>query len=136
MFEKELATLFHRIFGVKKVTYNAPSEEREQEILFIDVVSAPSKVKKSQSTAVVTGNIFMYGNVEKMPFGFFTKKINSADAKDTEHLFFYNREQNGEYIGNLVERRCGFIYYYKGQYDPNAGSITTLEFPDEDEEVN
>ncbi len=44
MFRKEMQEKLHRIFGLAKTTYDAPSESFEQDTLFIHVEEAKNRV--------------------------------------------------------------------------------------------
>jgi len=127
MFEKSLSEKLMKIFDINKVSYSLPSESREQECIFIEVDSAKSNVKDKIFTSKVTGKIRVFANEDKLPYGYFSKKIAEADAADTKDFFFYNFEENAGTIQNITERNLGFIYLYSSQYDPSVGSITSLE---------
>ena len=116
------------IFEVSKVSFDLPGESREQDCLFIDIQSSKSSIKKTRENATVRGSILMYSNSEKLPFGFFLKKINQADEELTHDLCFFNMEENTRTFQNIVERRCNFIYLYSNDYDPEGGTITSVEF--------
>jgi hypothetical protein len=127
MFEKELAEKFKRIFDFKKVRYDAASDSQEQECLFIDIQKSQNQVKDGKFVGKVTGKISVWANSEKLPYGYFSKRIAEADKADTKDLFFYELEQNAGTMGNIVERTSGFIYLFDMQFDPNVGEITSLE---------
>lgn len=133
MFEKKLKNKFEKIFGMR-ATYDLPSEGKEQERIFISIESSRNKVTHGSESAKVQGVISIFGNSDKLNFGYITKCINNADFKDTSDLFFYNIENNSRYYGNLVERRAGFIYLYKGDYDPNQGEIREIDYTSHIEE--
>lgn len=127
MFEKELKAKLKKIFGFEKVTYSEPSdEEKEQEYVFVKIEKSTTSVNNGEAKGRAVGSFSVFCNSEKMPFGFFNKRIHQADPADTIDLFFYNIDQNVKYFGNLVERTVSFVYFYKMQYDPNAGEINEL----------
>lgn len=129
MFEKDLANRFKSIFEIKKVSFNQPAPDAlEQECLFIDVQTARARVSGGESWARVEGFARVWVNAEKMPFGFFTKKIRMASADLTQDLFFYNFENQTKVYQNIVERRFDFVYFWKGEYDPDQGELTSIEF--------
>ena len=134
MFEKTLADKLARIFRVKKVSYSAPGDASEQECLFIFVESCLGQAKQGQYIAKVMGTFGMFANADKMPFGYFDKKIQEADPSDTTDLFFYNTDRNERIYQNIVERRCSFVYFYRGDYNPDAGSLDSITFTYEVEE--
>lgn len=134
MFEKELASKLKRIFKVKKVTYDMPSEPKqgllgakEQECIFVNVTRSKSTIKDGKQISKVEGTLLMLGDAEKLPFGFYSKAIYQADYNDVKDLFFYDMEGNGMEIQNIITRTCSFIYFYSGQYDPDLGNITSVE---------
>jgi hypothetical protein len=128
MFKTELKTKLSNIFGLKRVTFDFPGEAKEQDILFINIDSVISSAGSGKAKAKVKGELSIFADTEKLPFGFFNKKINLALNADTIDLFFYEFDQNGEYFGNLVERKVKFVYFYNKQYDPDQGLITSITF--------
>ena len=127
MFEKELESKFRQIFSVKKVTFNAPGESMEQNCLFIEVENPRCTIKNGSARARVSGSAFLFGENDKLPFGFFAKAIKEADTSLTKDLFFYEIEANNSTYLNLVKRSFSFIYFFNSQYDPPAGTITSVE---------
>jgi hypothetical protein len=126
VFEKALKAKLLTIFGLAKASFESPSEAKEQECIFIKVDSNVSSVKQGLIKGRAKGSFAIFANSEKIPFGFLQKKINSAKPSDTVDIFFYNIDQNEKYFGNLVERSCGFVYFYSQQYDPDAGEMTSV----------
>lgn len=126
MFEKELESKFKKIFGVEKVTFDSPGESLEQGCLFIDIDSCKNTIKDGKAVAMVTGNVNLYGPAPKVPFGFFSKAINKAENSLTKDLFFYDIETNTQRIRDIVQRGFSFIYFFRGQYDPAIGTITSV----------
>lgn len=133
MFRKSLKEKLERIFGLPKVTFDAPGETKEQEGVFIQIDDAVSRVKKGRAIVKAQGVIAIFANAEKLPFGFFNKRLENADASDTADLFFYDIDTNIKYYQNLVERQCKFVYFFNQEYDPEAGEITSLTLSEEDE---
>lgn len=126
MFEKSLEEKFKRIFGVKKITYQQPSSMNEQEVMFIDISDARPTIKDGREKAIVRGTATMYGQADKMPFGFFAKAIQNANLSDTKDLFFSDFEMNTKYYQNLVQRDFSFVYFFDGSYDPEQGEINEV----------
>lgn len=133
MFEDKLAETFQKIFGVKKVTFDAPSfgsaadAVKEQETLFIEIEMAPIKILDKQQVAKVTGNGMMIGKSDKIPFGFFSKAIAAAPSALTKDLFFFEFEDNKARHRDIVQRGFSFVYFFRSQYDPDAGNITSID---------
>lgn len=127
MFEASLSEKLKRIFDLKKATFNLPSESQEQETLFIEVSSAKNKIKDGRATAVVRGKIRVFCNQDKVPYGYFSKKIDSAAKVDIQDLFFYDIEENAGTFLNISERSMSFVYLFETQYDPALGEINELE---------
>jgi hypothetical protein len=128
MFEKELKDRLGRIFQLKRVTFDLPSEDREQEVLFIKVDRSASSIRFEEAIFRVYGSFSVFANSEKMPFGYINKKIRAAHPQDITDFFFYDIDENEKYFGNLVERRCSFIFLYKTEYDPESGEISQVNF--------
>ncbi len=132
MFESTLEEKLKRIFDVKKVTFAEPGESAEQECIFIGVEHSTNAIKDKRAKAKVTGTISMFGNADKLPFGFFSKRIAQADASDTVDLFFHDFESNTRRYQNLVQRACSFVYFFDSQYDPDTGTITSIDLSTEE----
>ncbi|AEG42317.1 hypothetical protein BdPhPhi1402_gp20 [Bdellovibrio phage phi1402] len=132
MFEKSLQDKFKKLFGFKKVTYDQPSQEtKEQEVLFVQVESAPVRFKDGSAHIKVTGRALVYAQAGKLPFGFFSKAIEQANFTDstlTKDLHFEDLEANAKYFQNLVMRTFNFTYFFSAQYDPDHGQITSVTF--------
>ena len=127
MYENSLKTIFQKIFEVKKVSYDEPDGyAMEQDVLFIEIESSRNRIKSGKATAYVEGRAFIYGQNNKIPFGFFSKKLHEAEAKYTKSLFLNNFEENKKSYQNLVERSFSFVYFFSGQYDPDTGNITDI----------
>lgn len=126
MFEKRLAAQLQKIFDLGKVTFDAPGESQEQEGAFVVISSAKTRVKDGHEIAHVAGVIHVFGASNKIPYGFFAKKIDAASAEDRKGLFFHDFEENKGKFRNIVERSVAFQYLFDGQYDPALGRIETV----------
>lgn len=133
MFEKQLEEKFQKIFGVQKVTFDAPGESQEQGCLFIEIEDSRNTIKDGRELAKVTGNAVMFARAEQIPFGFFSKAIAQANPADTKDLFFFDFEVNTRRYRDKVQRGFSFVYFFGGQYDPETGSINEVTISVEDE---
>jgi hypothetical protein len=135
VFEKELSEKFKAIFDVGKVTFDTPSLQnspgtvttREQECIFINVQTAKNTFKSGQVLAMVTGSAIMIARSEKLPFGFFSKAIANAPLALTKDLFFYDFESNSAIFRDVVQRSFSFVYFFRGQFDPDVGTMTSVD---------
>lgn len=131
MFRAELKEKLEKIFGVKKVTFDAPSDQFEQDTMFIEITNPRVKIGPAKVKARVTGAIVMYSQDNKMPYGFFAKRIEKADPLLTKKFFFFDVDQNKEdspaRLINISERRTSFVFLYEAQYDPNVDYIESFE---------
>lgn len=135
LFRADLKSRFENIFGFRKVTFDAPNPEtNEQDTLFIEIQEARTIARKGSANCKVTGYIVVYSQYDKLPFGFFAKKIAQAAPELTRELFFFdvdlNVEKNRGMTQNLVERRTRFVFLFQEQYDPNQGTMTGLDLPE------
>jgi len=128
VFENQLKETLRAIFQFKKVTYDLPSEEMpEQECLFINIDRSRNTIKDGRQFAMVTGSMAVWANRDKLPFGFFSKKIQEADISLTKDLYFYELEDNTRTILNICERRGSFTYFFNSQYNPDLGTIESVD---------
>lgn len=128
MFEKRLQSQIQKIFGFKKTTFDAPGESQEQEGAFVVVETAKTRVKDAREIAQVSGRIHVFAASSKLPYGFFSKAIESADPADKAGLFFHSFEENKGKYRNIVERSVGFHYLFDSQYDPAIGKLESVNF--------
>lgn len=123
MFKNELSDKLKRIFDLKKVSFDQPSNSKEQECLFVEIEKALNSVRDGRVLSRVTGNALVWGPADKIPFGYFSKRIKQADPEDTKDLFFTDIETNVRTYQNIVQRGFSFTYFFNSQYDPATGSI-------------
>lgn len=126
MFEKTLKEKLEKIFDLK-VSFSEPGESNEQECLFVEVTRAFPKVKDGREVCRVEGQCAVYGNNDKLKYGYFSKQIDRALQEDKEKFFFYDFEQNSRLYQNIVQRSFSFVYFFSGQYDPEQGTITSTD---------
>src|SRR6478735_162475 len=130
-----MAEKLSQIFGFKKTTFSTPSPDTngsyEQDILFVQVEQARSRAGDGVATAKVMGTFIVFTQMDKMPFGYFNKRVEQADASLTKDFFFFDIDLNPvsspAKLQNITERRVKFVYLYKAQYDPEQGEMTNLE---------
>lgn len=131
MFRKTLEEKLQKIFGFEKVTFNAYSDAYEQDTLFIEVQQPRVKTTDGRAYARVTGQLIVFSQDNKMPYGFFNKRIEKAPNALTKDFFFYDIDVNNENsparLQNITERRVSFVFFFSAQYDPKLGELTTLE---------
>lgn len=141
MFKAELSEKLKKIFALKKVTFDMPSDKfggedlpsHEQGVLFIEIANARTRIKDARQIARVNGKIRIYAQGEKLPFGFLTKALAEADGDDTENFFFYDLEENASSFVNIVERSASFVFFFSSQYNPEVGTLTSLNLQEDDE---
>ena len=131
MFRKSLQEKLENIFGIKKTTFDAPSDQFEQDVLFIGIQNCFGRISGINSHLKIAGSITLYSQVDKLPYGFFQRRIEKAAFEDKKDLFFLNidtdLENSPARMQNIHERRCDFVFLYSQQLDPNKGEITSLE---------
>lgn len=131
MFRKQMIKELEAIFKFKKTTFNAYSDEFEQDTLFIEVQETHERVGKGIVAMRVTGDLIYFSQVDKLKYGTMIKLIEQANAIDKNPFFFYDVDKENvssqARLQNITERRIGFVYLYSGQYDPDKGLLTTLE---------
>ena len=128
MFENELATKLKKIFDFDKVSYDIALDAREQETLFVDILKARPTIKDQKQLAMVEGKISVFANSQKLPFGYFAKKIAQAESTLTKDFHFYDFEENVNLYKNIARRDISFIYFFEGQYNTNDYKIEDINF--------
>lgn len=113
------------------MTFNAPSEKFEQDTGFIEINECKTRASEGVVRAQVTGSITIFTQDDKMPYGFFIKKISQANPETKKPIYFFDIDQNivssPAREQNKSERRTGFLFLYSAQYDPNQGELTSLD---------
>lgn len=126
MFKHAIQTKLRGILGYK-VSFNAPSESFEQEVGFIAIAQTRTSAGQGRIRAKVTGYVSVFAQTDKMPFGYFAKKIAQAKAEHRAGFFFFDIDENvlnsPARMVNLAERRVSFVYLVDEQYDPNQGAM-------------
>jgi hypothetical protein len=128
VFEKRLEAKFKAIFDFPKVTFDQPGESREQECLFIEVENPVITVKDGRAVGRIYGNAIVFASNSKLPFGYFQKRIQAASYEETKDLFFSEVEENTKTYRDLVQRGFRFVYFFNSQYDPEVGTIDSMNF--------
>jgi hypothetical protein len=127
VFEEALAQKFKTIFDVSKVRYDLPGESQEQETLFVEVELSRNRIRDGEFIARVQGKASIFAPADKLPFGYFTRCI-EAHPDETKDLFFSDIEGNSRVFGNIVQRGFSFVYFFHSQYDPELGTLNSIEF--------
>lgn len=128
MFTADLERRLKGIFDVKRVRFEAPSESREQDTLFVEIDESRTAVTAGRESARVSGTLTMFSQREKLPYGYFSKCIERSASDLTRPLIFSLAEANEETFQNLTTRSLGFTFLYSAQYDPNHGELTQVHF--------
>lgn len=124
MFEKDMKERLQRIFDLP-VSYSEPGESNEQEKIFVQINRARPKIKDGKELCMVEAEVSVFGSLDKMPYGYFSKAIDRSDPDDRSRFFFFEFEQNTQIFQNIVQRSFSLVFFYSGQYDPEQGSITS-----------
>lgn len=127
MIETLLASKLKKIFDFDKVTFDHPGESEEQECLFVNISTCKDRLKDGLETARVQGVVTVFCNSQKLPYGYFSKKISAADKADKADLFFFDFEENAGTFRNISKRSLGFVFFYNSQYDPDIGTLNLVE---------
>lgn len=127
--EDTLQETLKAIFQVEKVVFDAPAPEaKEQNCIFIEIENSWNTFKDGRAISKVTGNMIMFGPNDKLKLGYFSKAIAKAPKSLTKPLFFFDFEENTKRNVNIVQRSVSFIYFFDSQYDPETGSIESVNF--------
>jgi hypothetical protein len=125
--ESTLQEKIKKIFDLKSVSFDSPSESQEQEKAFIEVEETNVKVVDKIQTARVTGVITIFAHSGKMPMDYLATKLALARAEDKANLSFFDIGLSKGRLQNIDERTVRFVYFYSGQYDPNLGTLNDVD---------
>ncbi len=131
MFEDALIAKLKKIFDLKvsmdlsQIKFSDKGYSGEQETLFVEILSSMTKIKDAREVARVNGKCTVFANGDKLPFGYFNKQIDLAGAECAD-LFFHDLEGSVNVFGKLVQRSFSFVYFFNGQYNPEVGTMTSI----------
>lgn len=132
MFKNDLLRRVEAIFKMP-ATFDAQSDENEQDKIFIEVQSCRPRVSGKdggRETAKVVGNLIVTSQDQKFSYGYFTKCIERARPSElTRPFFFYDIDSvvTSEGMVNIHERQTTFVFLYDSQYDPSKGELQSLD---------
>jgi len=131
MFKDKMKAQLKGIFKFKDTTFDAYSDEYEQDVLFIEVRECIERVFSGGISMKVTGDLIYFSQVDRIKYGNMIKLIEKANASDKNPFLFYDidnvNNSSQARIQNKVERRISFTYLYTGEFDPDKGEMTSLE---------
>lgn len=135
MFEKDLTDKLKRIFKLEKITLNAISDSNEQLYGFVSISLARGSIRERKYLARVAGTLTVYGNTERLKYGFFSRAMDQASKEDMSSFYFYDVEENANVSLTVAARSISFVFFFNGQYDPDVGTLESVTIEQvEDEE--
>lgn len=132
MFETALIEKFNRIFDMKvsldlsKIKFSDVGYSGEQDCIFVEVNSSYNQISTGRARAKIVATAKVFANADKLPFGYFSKKLAAAKVGDLNDIFFYNFEDNSNLFLNVVQRTFSFVYFFDSQYNPALGTINPV----------
>ncbi len=103
-----------------------------EDTLFIEVTDCKSRATEGKAFAHVKGELVIFSQNNKLPYGFFSKRVHQATAELHKSLFFFEMDRDIQAsqarMLNIHERRCSFVFLFETQYDPKHGAMTTIDF--------
>lgn len=127
MFEAQLKEDLKTIFKAQKISYDQPSDVKEQECLWVQVEQPNFTFRDKVQRCKVTGTCTMFGNSEKLTFGYFARCIAEMPKALQSRFFFSDIDANTKFYQNIVQRDFSFVYFLDIQYDPDQGTLTSVE---------
>lgn len=134
MFEQDLQEKLTRIFRLNKVTLDQESDTHEQNTGFVAVSLARGSIRDRKYLARVEGTLTVYGNTERLKYGFFSKGISQAAKADLNSFYFFDVEENTRMMRNIVQRSISFVFFFSGQYDPDVGTLNSVIIEEAEDE--
>jgi len=131
MFKKDMLKKLENIFKFKKTTFDAHSDEFEQDTLFIEVQECKERITSKGAVIKVIADLIYFSQVDRIKYGNMIKLIEQANPIDKNPFFFYDIDKKNvssqANIINITERRISCHFFYTGEYDPEKGEITSLD---------
>ena len=131
MFKSALKESLSKIFDLKKVSFNTPTDAREQEIIFVEIDSSKNQIRDGSEQAKVMGKLKVFSSTDKLPYGYFSKCLRNADSNYTMPFYFYDFEESAGVFQNICEFSLSFVYFFNSQYDPALGTITSINLTEQ-----
>ncbi len=130
MFKKALERDLKAIFKVKKIVFQRIENALEQNILYVEISSAKTTVRRGAEFATVRGRIGIAGPLAGNPFGFFHKKLEDAPNALEKRFHFGKTEWQSENLPGweIKTQTIDFIYFYANEYYPVKGFITGIKW--------
>lgn len=125
--ENEIVEKLKDIFGVE-VTFDLQSAAQEQAKLWVEIETPRVRITSGIQTARVTGTAIMYAQNEKATLGMMARAIEVAPESLTKNFFFEEPDGNSREYRNIVGRGFRFTYFFRGQFNPPAGTISEVDF--------
>jgi hypothetical protein len=123
--EASLKDKLTRIFDLH-TSFDIPSDSREQEKIYVQVDQNRTSIRDGIEVSRVTGRLRIFANSSKLPLGYIAKMIAKASPEDKKDFFFYDVEEVAGTFNSMVERSLGFVFFYSSQYNPERGTMNSI----------
>lgn len=125
MFRGQLINDCLAIFDLKKVVFDDIGEDKEQDVLYINVSDVKQKFNDGQAFFRVTGTIGTIGLTDKNKYGYLLDRVKQFSKRDTDNILerfrFWPREKDIKFAtmnSFYTKTEVNFIYSIKLEYDP------------------
>lgn len=132
--EDQIKQKLEQIFDFKKVSFNLPADDVEQNCLYVAIENSNIIYKENLCVARIFCSCRVFAPNEKLPVGYVSKKIALSAGSLTNNFFFYDIEENAKIFLDIIGKSFKFIYFYDGQFNPNEDKIEGIEINDLPEE--
>lgn len=125
MFREQLKKDCLAIFDLAKVVFDDISEDKEQDVLYINVIDVKENFSAGHAFFRVTGTLGTIGLTDKNKYGYLFDRVKQFAKKDKNNILdrflFWPRERNINFAtmnSFYTKTEVKFVYSLKLDYDP------------------
>lgn len=125
MFRDQLTNDCLAIFQLKKVVFDDIGEDKEQDVLYINITDVKEKFSEGYAFFRVTGTIGTIGLTDKNRYGYLMDRLKQFAKRDNDNILdrfrFWRAERDIKFAtmnSFYTKTELGFMYSLKLEYDP------------------
>lgn len=125
MFREQLTNDCLAIFDLKKVVFDDIGEDKEQDVLYINIADVKESYGDGYAFFRVTGTIGTIGLTDKNRYGYLFDRVKQFAKRDTNHILerfrFWPKEKDIKFAtmnSFYTKTEVSFMYSIKLEYDP------------------
>lgn len=125
MFREQLTNDCLAIFDLKKVVFDDIGEDKEQDVLYINITDVKENFNDGYAFFRVTGTLGTIGLTDKNRYGYLFDRVKQFSKRDVDNILdrfrFWPKEKDIKFAtmnSFYTKTEIGFMYSVKVAYDP------------------